>query len=152
LVEEKQWNSSSIAFAEHSVVVHAARHDPWPGRACCKAPLPDTEAVGFRAPSSTKHTACSAWQKQSSGMPRTTTCCTWLRVLYHRQVLTIYSALILVAVLAIAQPSAATWAKAAAIFCGARLGWLLWGTRAPTRQLPPAPAPPTLSESNTRFF
>lgn len=118
----------------------------------CKAPLPDTEAVGFRAPSSTKHTACSAWQKQSSGMPRTTTCCTWLRVLYHRQVLTIYSALILVAVLAIAQASAATWAKAAAIFCGARLGWLLWGTRAPTRQLSPAPAPPTLSESNTRFF
>ena len=85
-------------------------------------------------------------------MPRTTTCCTWLRVLYHRQVLTIYSALILVAVLAIAQASAATWAKAAAIFCGARLGWLLWGTRAPMRQLSPAPAPPTLSESNTRFF
>ena len=58
---------------------------------------------------------------------RPTTCCTWLRVLYHRQALTIYSAVLLAAALALAQVTAATWAKAAAIFCVARLGWFLWG-------------------------
>ena len=53
--------------------------------------------------------------------------CSWVRVLYHRQALTLYTALALAAALAAAQAERPTWAKAAAIFCGARLGWFLWG-------------------------
>ena len=53
--------------------------------------------------------------------------CTCLRVVYHTQALTLYTALALAAALAAAQAGPAAWAKATAIFCGARLGWFLWG-------------------------
>jgi len=51
-------------------------------------------------------------------MPGGGSCCVWPRVLYHNTSLTLYSALLLAASLAIAGAEPPSWAKAGAIFFG----------------------------------